>query len=616
MSSPFRFIRFLGLSVGAFLIAAPAVFPSAPSPSVARTAAPAVIADENIKKHIYFLASDDLAGRLPGAPGAEAAAKYIADHFREIGLKPTHGDGYFQEFPFVAKVRLGGANRLSFKRDGEAVAAKLDEDFRPLSFSSDTPIDDGEVIFAGFGINAAAEAQYDDYANLDVKDKIVLTLPYSPEGSSPRGRFGQFSTLRYKAVTARTKGARALLVVAEDDDFKTSRLAALRYDDAFGDAGIPAFVVSRQFANRLLGGTQKSAAALEKAIAGSMKPESFALADVRVSMRSEIVKEKALGKNVIGFLEGSDPALRNEIVVIGGHYDHLGLGGPNSLAPKEGEVHNGADDNASGTAGVMELARAFLSQKERPRRSLLFIAFSAEEKGLLGSAYYTDHPPQTPKQIVAMLNMDMIGRLREDKLLVQGVGTSPEWKPLAEKLNAAAKFSLTLNEDGYGPSDYSSFYKKQIPVLSFFTGNHEDYHRPSDDADKINFSGERRVLEFIYAIAQSVANQDVKPVYTKTKGEEGSMRMNNSFRVYVGSIPDYAASDVKGVKLSGVREGSPAAKAGLQANDIIVKLAGRDVQTVYDYVYVLQEMKPGQEVEVVVQRGSERLTFKLTPGQR
>jgi C-terminal processing protease CtpA/Prc len=210
----------------------------------------------------------------------------------------------------------------------------------------------------------------------------------------------------------------------------------------------------------------------------------------------------------------------------------------------------------------------------------------------------------------------MIGRLREDKLLVQGVGTSPEWKPLVEKLNAAAKFSLTLNEDGYGPSDYSSFYKKQIPVLSFFTGNHEDYHRPSDDADKINFSGERRVLEFIHAIAQSVANQDVKPVYTKTKGEEGSMRMNNSFRVYVGSIPDYAASDVKGVKLSGVREGSPAAKAGLQANDIIVKLAGRDVQTVYDYVYVLQEMKPGQEVEVVVQRGSERLTFKLTPGQR
>ncbi|MBX7219309.1 MAG: M28 family peptidase [Blastocatellia bacterium] len=576
------------------------------------------ITEESLKKHVYFLASDELQGRLPGTPGAEKAAQYIADNFKRAGLKPAGTKGYFQEFPFVSKIRLGQNNQLSFNTG--KLTARLHEDFVPLSFSSTGKLE-GDVVFAGFGISAAEAMQYDDYAGLDVKDKIVLVLPFGPAGSNPHSKFAEYHPLRYKAVTAQAKGAKGLLVVADDEVFKDSQLARLHYDANFGDAGMPALIVSRQFATQLLksgsdvGSVHRTGIAeLEKHIATGMKPDSFTLKNVRAAIETEIIKEKEQGKNVAGWLEGSDPKLKNEVVVIGAHYDHLGLGGPSSLAPKEGDIHNGADDNASGTAGVLELAKAFAAGA-RPKRSLLFLSFSAEEKGLLGSAYYTDHPVKPLGETVAMINMDMIGRMREDKLVVQGVGTSPEWKNLLEKINGEAKLTLSLSEDGYGPSDHSSFYKKQIPVLFFFTGNHEDYHRPSDDADKINYPGERKVVSFIYQAVLNTANQDVRPAYQKAKGEDPAKSMGSGFRVYLGTIPDYAA-EVEGVKFSGVREGSPAEKAGMLAGDVLVKIAGRDIKNVYDYTYALQELKPGEETEIVVVRGKERLTLKLIPGKR
>ncbi len=578
------------------------------------TAAPAApaITDEAIRKHITFLASDELKGRLPGTPGAEKAARYIADAFKHAGLTPLGDHGWYQEFPFIAKVKLGAKNRFAWTRDGHATTARVDEDFRPLGFTAPTPVA-GDVVFAGFGISAADDAQYDDYAGLDVKDKIVVVLPYSPAGSNPHTKFGKYLTLRYKALTARTKGAKALVVIAEDDNFKDSQIARLRYDDAAGDAGLPCLAVSRKTANALFAG--KAVAELEQGIAAAGKPNSFALTGLTVSLEGDVVKETQTGRNVVGLLEGSDPTLRNEIVVVGAHYDHLGLGGPGSLAEKEGQIHNGADDNASGTAGVIELARAFTANKVRPKRTILFIAFSAEEKGLIGSAFYVEHVPQKPRTIVAMLNMDMVGRLREDKLTVQGVGTSPDWRPIIERANADAKFALTLGEDGYGPSDHSSFYKKQIPVLFFFTGNHPDYHRPTDDVEKINFPGEHRVLDFVYRIAGDVANQAAKPAYVKAKSEDPATRASGGFRVYLGTIPDYNAQ-VQGVRLDGVRENSPAAKAGMKAGDVLIGLNGREIKNVYDYTYVLQELKPDQEIEVVVLRGTEKVVLKMVTGKR
>jgi Zn-dependent M28 family amino/carboxypeptidase len=365
-----------------------------------------------------------------------------------------------------------------------------------------------------------------------------------------------------------------------------------------------------------------------------------------------LVRREAAAANVVGILEGSDPSLKSETIVIGAHYDHLGHGGAGSLAQKEGEIHHGADDNASGVAGVLEIARILTSQTPRPRRSIVFAAFSGEEEGLLGSNYYVNHPLVPLANTVAMINMDMIGRMKNKSLTIGGMGTATEWAALVDNANLlqgvtvtaaqggspagspvasgmpivvasngqpivhsdpAKQFSLILNADGYGPSDHSSFYAKQIPVLFFWTGTHEDYHKPSDTSDKINYEDESRILGMVSRIVQSIDASDKRPSYTVAKTE--ATGRSTGFRVYLGTIPNYADSN-EGLLLDGVREDSPAAKAGLKAGDRIVKLAGKDVRNVYDYTYALGEMKAGQEYEVEVIRGAERLKLKLTPAAR
>jgi Zn-dependent M28 family amino/carboxypeptidase len=361
--------------------------------------------------------------------------------------------------------------------------------------------------------------------------------------------------------------------------------------------------------------------------------------------------------------------LNEETIVIGAHYDHLGRGGEGSLAPREGDIHHGADDNASGVAGLIELARMLSTQNPKPRRTIVFIAFSGEEEGLLGSDYYVNHPIVPLAKTVAMINMDMIGRLQDSKLIVGGVGTASDWRSMiqsentVEKMQAAAAknpsasgspnyqvslngqasstgfpivigangqpvvtaelsklplslaapFALTLNEDGFGPSDHSSFYSKQVPVLFFWTGTHDDYHKPSDTADKINYEGEARIVSFVARIVSDVDKSDKRPTYTVAKSE--AQGRSSGFRVYLGTIPNYADSN-DGLKLDGVRDDSPAAKAGLKAGDRVVKLAGRDVKNVYDYTYALGEMKAGQEYEVEVMRDGQRLTMKIKPEAR
>ncbi|HKY27155.1 MAG TPA: M20/M25/M40 family metallo-hydrolase [Pyrinomonadaceae bacterium] len=350
--------------------------------------------------------------------------------------------------------------------------------------------------------------------------------------------------------------------------------------------------------------------------------------------------------NVIGVLEGSDPTLKNEAIVIGAHYDHLGRDTRFSLSQREGGIHYGADDNASGVAGILELARFLTSQKTKPRRSIVFIAFGGEEEGLLGSNYYVNHPVVPIANTVAMINLDMVGRLKNKNLIIGGVGTAPEWKSMIESANLwqgltvtaagnsnqsgmpvvvgangqtvvsndpSKSFHLTLNQDGFGPSDHSSFYGKQVPVLFFWTGTHEDYHKPSDTADKINYDGEVMILGMVAKIVREIDANDKRPTYAVTKAE-GAGRATG-FRVYLGTIPNYADSG-NGLLLDGVRDESPAAKAGLKAGDRIVKLAGRDVRDVYDYTAALGEMTAGQEYEVEIVRGTERLKLKLTPAAR
>ena len=648
---------------------------------------------ERLRGHIEYLASDKLEGRRTGSPGANLAAEYIAREFSRYGLRRSIGRDlpgmsileadspkrYMQEFPYVAGVGLGKNNLFLLKsgRGGDAAPARVSEDWMPLGFSSSNKIDNTGVVFAGYGITAS-ELKYDDYAATNAKDMMAVVFSGTPDGDNPHGQFARAGEVRFKAAAAQAAGARALIIIASEPELKNDRLSRLTYDNA-GEASIPIVVVSRQLAQQIVSPAKLSDyESVADSRTATRKPDPNSLNEgtetdipqgsllrlpipkTTLSMVTDVVRREVSAWNVVGILDGSDPILKNETIVIGAHYDHLGRGGEGSLAPREGDIHHGADDNASGVAGVLELARLFRTQGQRPRRTLVFIAFSGEEEGLLGSNYYVNHPIVPLANTVAMINMDMIGRMKDNKLIVGGVGTAQEWRPVIAAANASERikvaatpetsgeiaitstspassmgtgvpmvsgingrpivtralentFDLTLNEDGFGPSDHSSFYAKQVPVLFFWTGSHEDYHKPSDTADKINYDDEARILSLVSRVIRDIDSNDKRPAYTVAKSESTGRSMG--FRVYLGTIPNYADSS-DGLLLDGVRDDSPASKAGIKAGDKIVKLAGRDVRNVYDYTAALGEMKAGQEYEVELMRGGERIKLKITPAVR
>ncbi|MBC7911338.1 MAG: M20/M25/M40 family metallo-hydrolase [Pyrinomonadaceae bacterium] len=550
-----------------------------------------------------------------------------------------------QSFPYVSGVELGGTNAMTLSRRAPAVEGeplgggittldlRLNEDWMPLGFSTDARLYTLPVTFVGYGLTAS-DLKHDDYAGADVKGRVALALAGTPDGDNPHGQFGRYTDVRWKAVAARDHGAKALVVVASDANFRNDKLARLSYDNSASDAGLPVIVISRQVAAQALGlGGITQLAELEKRVASAaaikkdaapqtvdpvtdaVNKASF-LENSRLTIATSIKRRDAPASNVIGILEGSDPKLKKEAIVIGAHYDHLGRGGSGSLAPREGEIHHGADDNASGVAGVLELARIFAAERGKIKRTIVFIAFGGEEEGLLGSNYYVNHPVVPLADTVAMINMDMIGRLKDEKLNIGGVGTSSQWREWvakAHEANLSKRFSLTLNEDGFGPSDHSSFYGKKVPVLFFWTGTHADYHKPSDTAEKINYEGEARILSLVMELVQAIDGSAQRPTYTAAKSESTGRTMG--FSVSLGTIPNYAESN-DGLKLDGVRDNSPAAKAGLKGGDVIVKLAGRDIRNVYDYTYALGQMKAGEEYEVEAMRGSERVKMKIIPDAR
>jgi aminopeptidase YwaD len=582
------------------------------------------ISTERISKHIQFLASDKLHGRRAGTPFADEAAAYIEKEFRTYGLKPASASGFQQPFSFVSSVKLGDQNSFQLKIAGGTRSLKVGEEFMPLAFSPADPAA-GEIIFAGYGISAP-ELQFDSYAGADPKGKIVLVLRGSPDGDNPHGKFAEYTQpgleIQNKTLKAREKGARAIIFVSTEKSFHQDRLSRLQHDLNFLDSGIPTAVISRDVAEALFSSAGSSTAKAETK--ANESSSAFLLTGASAQLKTDVVKINGKSSNVIGVLPGSDPQLANEYVVIGAHYDHLGMGGPESLAGNpEGQIHHGADDNASGTTGLLELARVFATGRTKTKRSIMFIAFSGEEEGLLGSGAYTKTPIIPLANTVAMLNMDMIGRLRNQSLFVGGVGTSPIWKPLLEKLNgttsgsagtgSGSRFQFSYGEDGFGPSDHQSFYVKDIPVLFFFTGTHDDYHKPSDTADKINSEGLMQVAQLVRDIATSIANEPQRIAFTKVKAEQKPV--GRGFRVYLGTVPNYSDQN-DGLKLDGVRPGSPAERAGLKAGDVVIKLGKLPIKNVYDYTYALGEMRGGEEVEAVIRRDGKEITVKITPEKR
>jgi Tol biopolymer transport system component len=599
---------------------------AAPAAGITDPGYSAEIRAGDLRKEIEWLADEKREGRMTGSAGSQETAKWLANYFRDNGLK-SFAENYALPFEFNAGERVLAAKtrlEISVSDAKSPTTAKLDADFRPLAFSENGEAN-SEVVFAGYGLVVPGEgaARYDSYAGLDVKDKIVLIFRYVPEGvdQARRTQLNRYSGLRYKTMLARERGAKGVLVVTGPNSPNAGQLLALANDNTNASSGIVAASISGAMADSLLGPGAKSLKELQTAL-DQENPHAetgFVLPKVKVQLACGIEHLKKKDADIVAYLPpaaGSD-----EYVLVGAHYDHLGRGGTSSLerAGEENKIHPGADDNASGTAWMMELAAALAKERaehpEKFRRGVIFAAWSGEEIGIIGSAAFAEHPPVPLEKIVAYVNADMVGRLRENKLTVQGVGSSHAWRKLIEKRNVAAGFSVTLQDDPYLPTDVTSFYPKNIPVLNFFTGAHEDYHRPTDTAEKINYEGLERIAKFSQQIVMEVVQTAERPDLAKVERSAQEAGGRETLRAYLGTIPDYT-TDVKGVKLSGVRGASPAEKAGLKGGDVIVEFAGQKIANIYDYTYALDAVKIGQPVQVVIERDGKRVTLTVTPEAR
>lgn len=609
------------------------------------------VTEQNLRTNIGYLASDQLEGRRTGEPGATTTAGYIANLFQQYKLKPgisttTGGktsQNFLQKFPYTTGVEIaktGNEFKLNLKNvDSKQIEVEQNNPIRPMIFSPNGEASDAKIVFAGFGIESA-ESNFNDYDGLDVVGKVVLAFDGNPENDLPRSAFSRF-TVHAKAKIAKDKGAVGILLISRQDKFENDKYARIKYDQTNGEAAVPTFAISRTTAANILGIKETELKTIETLTA--MKKDTTAKVKVgfrdlspTVSFKVNLIKKTTDAYNVIGILEGTDATLKTEAIAIGAHYDHLGKGGQGSLAVNSTEIHHGADDNASGTSALIEIARIFAKEKKN-KRTIIFIAFGGEEEGLLGSKYYVNNPVFPLDKTVSMINMDMVGRLKDDKLTVGGIGTASEWKDLVTKKNEVIppvydksqkntfvpasnekketvyRFNLQLSEDGFGPSDHSSFYGKQIPVLFFFTGSHEDYHKPSDTADKINYAGMLKIIAYVADITRYIDQNSKRPTYTVAKSSSTGGRTN--FNVTIGVIPGYGES-TDGMLLDGVRDGSPAAIAGLKAGDKIVKFAGKEIRNVQDYTFILGELKADTEYEIEITRGTERLTLKVKPAAR
>lgn len=595
-----------------------------------------------LKQDVSFLAADAQEGRAPGTKGIEASADYIANVFREVGLKPAPGaDGYFQPFSIKGNAVLEGTPTLALSGPEGAKVEAAKEDFSPLAIGSGGTLADVPIAFVGYGITARDEKtklDYDDYAGIDVKGKVVLVIRREPQLDDENSPFAGKTTTMYAAVNhkltnAFQHGAAAVLFVNDLAGLKDNpdRLIPIEGFGSEENSPIPFVMVKREFVDKILAAAgQPKLEAIEKEIDGDLKTRSRPLEGWAVSGSFPIERKGIVTKNVIGVLEGAGPRA-DETIVVGGHYDHLGKGGltSGSLAFFSKDIHNGADDNASGTSMVLELARRLARRPDPLPRRVVFMAFSGEEKGLLGSRYYVEHPLYPLDKTVMMINFDMVGRLNEkSEMTVVGTGSTPGIEEIVDALGTAAGFKVKKVKgmtDGFGGSDHESFYRKEVPILFPFTGLHPDYHRPSDDADRINFAGMTRIADFGELLLLDVARRPERPAFTKpvetaqrpAHGQGGGNadpgRLSTS--AYLGTVPDYAGEE-KGVKLADVRPDSPAAKGGMKGGDVVVSFAGKPIATIYDYTDTLGRSKPGDKVEIVVKRDGKDVTLSVTLGSR
>jgi aminopeptidase YwaD len=552
-----------------------------------------------LRAHITWLASDAQEGRRTGTPGAEASADHIAREFARYGLQPAgENGGWFQNFEVITGMRLVAKTLLAIRDDAEFPVEQTH--FTPYAFSASDAFR-GRPVFAGHGI-VDPTGQHDDYAGRDVTGAVVFVRAGYPEDADPHGMAPELVAARAKALAARERGASALLIVHEDE----RQLHSFHYDGSPADAGLPVGSIHIEAARKLFdlpGSADNFFDHAERASgAGEVRGE------ISGRFHVEIVRSNA--RNVIGLRPGTR---HDDVIVIGAHYDHLGWGQGGSLAGASVlAIHNGADDNASGTAAVLELAQWFSTQPTR--HGLLFMAFDAEELGLLGSRHWVSQPTIPLERVRAMINLDMIGRLdaTSRRLTVQGVASSPAWSTILEEENDTENFDLALVARGMGGSDHTSFYLKDIPVLFFFTGIHADYHRPTDVADRIAYDEQETVTRYV---AEVVTRADALDELPFTAAVDTPVQPVVRFNVSVGTIPDYPAEE-DGFRISGTSPGSPAEQAGLQDGDVIIRFGDTEVRGIHDYMTALGRCSPGEDVPVVIRRDGEEMTLTVTPEKK
>jgi aminopeptidase YwaD len=560
------------------------------------------ITGDELLSHIRYLSSDSLQGRYTGTTGDSLAAEYIRKELISYGLSPLSGDG-FQRFKITDKVITGPGNSLSVY--GRNFIPE--KDFAPYAFSENSALK-SEIVFAGYGFNIKGDSlKWNDYNGIDVKGKWAMILRGDPESDNMMSVFVPFSGDRDKALLAKDMGAAGVILVSgpafdKEDDFESLAKGE-------NSVGIPVFRIKRPVADFILAKSGNKIEDLEKKLNRTRKPASF-ITMTTADGKSEIIQEKSSTRNVVMILPGEDSQLKNEFLIIGAHFDHLGKGGPgsSSRAVDTVAVHHGADDNASGVSMLLELAEKFSGTKKSHNRSLIFIAFSGEEEGLLGSKYFTANPGIDLSKVNAMINIDMVGRLQETNTLqVGGVGTADELKNLVLTRSDTSVIKLVLSDEGYGPSDHSSFYLKNIPVLFYSTGAHSDYHTPSDTYDKINYKGMEKISYLIFNVSKELACSVEKLHYRESGPKVETGRALRRKGVTLGIMPDFAGVIKNGLRADFVTPGKPAALGGMKKGDIITSINGKSVNNIQDYMFRLNQLKHGQTISVEVLRYDKKV---------
>jgi hypothetical protein len=551
---------------------------------------------EDIKENISYLASDSLKGRKPGEPGDLLAAEFIRSKFEAAGLELLYNNG-FQSFNLVSSAELGEGN--SCKLADRSFTPE--SDFLPYAFSANTGVS-AQVVFAGYGIEVDRDSlKWNDFKNVSVEGKWIMALQGDPDLDNPTSPFLEFSSERAKGLTASDKNAAGLILVAGPKFNENDELSSLFFDKNSSRFGIPVIQVTRKLANEILAETGKTIEALEDEI--TAKNEGISLvSNALLEANINVNLKETTTQNVVAMIQGTDEKLKDEYLVLGGHYDHLGMGGPGSgsRAVDTAAVHNGADDNASGVSAVIQLAEK-IAAEGNSKRSLIFVAFGAEEMGLVGSKAFTAEPPVASEKMVAMFNFDMVGRLdsASEALSIGGTQTAKETEQLLNDLNPG--FQLAFSGEGVGPSDHASFYLQNIPVFFISTGAHSDYHTPQDDTEFINFEGAKKVMDYAYALVENVAKRDSALTFQEA-GAKFQRSRGGRFKVTLGVMPDFAGLEKRGMRIDGVTKGKPAYNGGMLKGDIITAIDGKKVGNIYEYMSRLKTLEAGETITVDVLR--------------